>query len=118
MKVFAATTAGVTVGTVSWNVTYEDPSDSGIDVFAELYDANGNVKYSRTVPCKPPYACPLVTDNVAQGSYTAGLAVGAARYYYNENLGIISAPNDSAQATIILINSANLNPQIVIHVQP
>jgi len=75
MKAFVGTTTGVSVGSVSWNVTYEDPGDSELDVFAELYDANGNVQYSNKVPCRPPLGCPVVTDNVALGSYTAGLAV-------------------------------------------
>jgi hypothetical protein len=119
MKSFAAAaSAGVTVGAVSWNVTYDAPDDFTDDVFVELYDSNGNVQYSAKVPCKPPFGCPVAMENVALGSYTAGLTVGDARYYFDSDLDIITSPNDSAHATIIVVSIDALNQEIVLHVRP
>ena len=119
MKLYAAeTTTGVNVGTVSWNVTYDAGGDTADDLFAELYDSNGNTRYSTKVPCKPPYACPMAMESVAFGSYTAGLAVGMNRYYFDESLDVINSPNDSAHATIIVVSTDTLKQEIVLQVRP
>jgi len=119
MKLFAAeTTTGVNVGTVSWNVTYDAGVDTADDLFVELYDSNGNTQYSSKVPCKPPFACPIAMENVVFGSYTAGLAVGMNRYYFDGSLDIVNTPNDGAHATVIVVNSNTLNQEIILQVRP
>ena len=98
------------LGTVKWTATFVV---HGVAT-AELYDEKGKVVASKSVPCEPPIACPFPMEDVEFGTYTAGLAVGQDRYYYDENEPVITVPNNISHATAMTISQTN--PEIELEI--
>lgn len=100
------------LGTVKWTATFTGHGDP----MAELYDKKGKVIASRPIPCAPPIACPFPIEDVEFGIYTAALAVGNDRYYYDEHEQVITIPNNVSHASRVEVSQANPDVAIVITV--
>ncbi len=100
-------------GTIKWTATF---IGSGSPM-AELYDKNGKVVMSKPIPCVPPIACPFPMEDLELTTYTAALAIGRDRYYYCQEVPIVTKPNDATHATRLELSETNPEIEIAIHVE-
>ena len=104
-------------GTVNWTATFVNQSDADQAAVAELYDEGGKVIMSRSIPCSPPILCPFPFNDVEFGTYTAAIAHGGDRYYYDQGQSIISVPNQVQNATPIELSKSVPVAAVQINVQ-
>jgi hypothetical protein len=98
-------------GTINWNASY---GLGGPQPKAEIYDMQGGLVRSETIPCVPPINCPFPWQNVQFDRYKAAITSGSNRFYYVEGQSEVSVPNQWSGASVIELSQQNRSADVTI----